>query len=386
MKTKLIGLFGIIAILGLASFFQPVQAATQPNMGEDLPLCLPGIYPVDPGDCLPLGPSETLKELKMAGINPSTLPLPAFVPDADLSELPVHIARIDSSGPVPVYANLDAAINGGEALRVLAAGPMRYVTVVNRYTGGGRSLVQMDTGEWVEANPIYSWNRFQGLEFTRTPTTDFGWAVNPAISYQKPGFDQVMTGKEYPKYHLFQIYQVQTVGDYEWYRIGPDEWVNSLKARRVHPDPTPPEGVTGDRWIAINLDDQVLTAYEKGRLKFASLITTGIEPFYTQPGTFQIYQRYDTVTMQDAYEADRSDFYHLQGVPWVQFYDRNIAIHGIYWPVMLGFPQSHGCVNMTPGDANWLYHWAKEGDWVHVWDPSGKTPLDSPLYGGSNRE
>jgi lipoprotein-anchoring transpeptidase ErfK/SrfK len=64
------------------------------------------------------------------------------------------------------------------------------------------------------------------------------------------------------------------------------------------------------------------------------------------------------------------------------FYDRNTAIHGVYWPVVLGFNQSHGCVNMSPGDANWVYHWAKDGDWVYVHDPSGKTPTDPAYYGG----
>jgi hypothetical protein len=28
-----------------------------------------------------------------------------------------------------------------------------------------------------------------------------------------------------------------------------------------------------------------------------------------------------------------------------------------------------------------LYDWAKEGDPVYVWDPSGKTPVDPKNYG-----
>ena len=46
----------------------------------------------------------------------------------------------------------------------------------------------------------------------------------------------------------------------------------------------------------------------------------------------------------------------------------------------LGFPQSHGCVNLTVGDSRWIFDWAQEGDWVYVWDPSGKTPVDPNAY------
>jgi hypothetical protein len=32
------------------------------------------------------------------------------------------------------------------------------------------------------------------------------------------------------------------------------------------------------------------------------------------------------------------------------------------------------------GDAHWLFNWAREGDWVYVYDPSGQTPTDPALY------
>jgi hypothetical protein len=50
---------------------------------------------------------------------------------------------------------------------------------------------------------------------------------------------------------------------------------------------------------------------------------------------------------------------------------------------MLGFTQSHGCVNMFPGDANWLFQWADVGDYVYVHDPSGQTPIPTPTPVGT---
>jgi len=385
LKISLVLLICVL-LLGFSpsALGQAATAETDGSFYYDLPLCLPGLYNSKPDDCLALGASQSVKQLAEEGIPYILEELPAASPDYSLTQLPVWVAKIvaGTSEAVPVYASLAEARNGGTPLRTLAAGPMRYVSMVNQVSDGNRILIQLESGEWMQAQPIYSWTRFQGLRFSRTPKNDFGWIVNDAESYTAPGYASPKTGRVLAKYDVIQIFQMAEADGYEWYRIGQEEWVSSHKSRRMVVDTTRPQGVTGDRWINIDLGNYTLSVYEDGELVFASLIATGLQPFYTQPGTFQIYKMYDTVTMQDAYEADRSDFYHLQAVPWAMFYDRNTAIHGVYWPVVLGFNQSHGCVNMSPGDANWVYHWAKDGDWVYVHDPSGKTPTDPAYYGG----
>jgi lipoprotein-anchoring transpeptidase ErfK/SrfK len=75
------------------------------------------------------------------------------------------------------------------------------------------------------------------------------------------------------------------------------------------------------------------------------------------------------------------DAYYLEDLPWTMYYDGPRALHGAYWRAKMGFTQSHGCINMTIGDAHWLFNWAQMGDWVYVWDPSGQTPTDPSLYG-----
>jgi lipoprotein-anchoring transpeptidase ErfK/SrfK len=144
---------------------------------------------------------------------------------------------------------------------------------------------------------------------------------------------------------------------------------------------TPPAGVTNGRWIEVNLYDQTVSVYDNSQLVFATMVATGVEPFYTQPGLFQIYSKKATETMSGAFEPDRSDYYYLQDVPWTMYYDQARALHAAYWRAWFGYEQSHGCVNLSLGDANWLFQWAKEGDWVYVWDPSGQTPTDPDYYG-----
>ena len=70
----------------------------------------------------------------------------------------------------------------------------------------------------------------------------------------------------------------------------------------------------------------------------------------------------------------------MQSVPWVLYVDKARAMHDAYWPKEYGHARPHGYVNLSPTDAHWLYDWAKEGAYVHVFDPSGETPTDSETH------
>ena len=50
--------------------------------------------------------------------------------------------------------------------------------------------------------------------------------------------------------------------------------------------------------------------------------------------------------------------FDLPGVPWVSYFtERGVAFHGTYWHNDYGRPRSHGCVNLTPAAAKWIYRW-----------------------------
>ncbi len=74
--------------------------------------------------------------------------------------------------------------------------------------------------------------------------------------------------------------------------------------------------------------------------------------------------------------------YYIEDVPWTMYFDGPRALHGAFWRTRFGYPQSHGCVNLSVGDAHWLFNWANVGDWVWVHDPTGQTPTDPSLYQG----
>jgi len=108
------------------------------------------------------------------------------------------------------------------------------------------------------------------------------------------------------------------------------------------------------RWIQINLSKQRLIAWEGDRVVYGSAISSGKKSTPTLVGTFNIQSKFKTTRM-------RGRGYDVPNVPHAMFYQGNYGIHGAYWHKKFGTPVSHGCVNLAPKHAQWLFGWASVG-------------------------
>lgn len=376
------GALALLLLFGLLLSIQKSASAENDEPYTGSALCLPDVYLSQPGECLALGPSQTLTSLAQQGTSYPPRPLPASHPPRELTISPVNIAKLNlkSNEPAYVYASVDDAAAGNNPVRQIAAGEgLRYVSYLQTIDVNGNHFVQLKTGEWMRASPA-GYSYFQGLRFYKTPTTSFGWMVDHAKARSAPSWNAPEIGETIYRETVIQIEEVVSAENMEWYRIGPDQWIPRQDARRANVNTTPPQGVKGNRWIEVNLYDQSLLVYDNRQLVFATLVASGGKPFYTRPGLFSIFKKKPLETMSGAFEADKRDYYYLEDVPWTMYFDQARALHGAYWRAWYGFPGTHGCVNLSIGDAAWLYQWANEGDPVYVWDPSGETPVDPSLY------
>lgn len=379
-----------ILLFTIFFFAIPGQAAEGITPSSDPGvLCLPGVYLQSPGDCTPVGPSDYLTRLAEVGFNFPPSPLPATQPDPALAYIDVRYGLVNKIN-APVYGSLEDAMKVNKKNRVkrIDAG-FSYISYIDEVVVDGRRFYMINYGAWMTANDIIRIGAvpsFQGVTLSHTPDVPFGWILSylssgPVETKRTPGYQtEDYTGHILNNHEIVQIYAEQQIGEDEWYMVGPDEWVHQKVVARVIPNTTPPEGVPGDRWIEINLHEQTVSVYDNGELVFATLIASGFEPLWTRPGLFQIFDKYEKTPMSGSFAADGSDSYYLEDVPWTMYFDEARALHGAYWRANLGFPQSHGCVNLTVGDSRWIFDWAEIGDWVYVWDPSGKTPVDPSLY------
>ena len=124
---------------------------------------------------------------------------------------------------------------------------------------------------------------------------------------------------------------------------------------------TRPDGVEPwERWIDVDLERQLLVAYEGDAPVYATLISSGRrgtaeESFATPKGSFRITAKHVSSSMDGNTASDGR--YSIQDVPWAMFFSGNYALHGAFWHRKFGERRSHGCINLGPTDARWLFFW-----------------------------
>jgi len=154
-----------------------------------------------------------------------------------------------------------------------------------------------------------------------------------------------------------------------WYALLDDKfeqtYFTSGKHIRLIPEeelaPLSPNTFPADKRIEVRLNDQLVLAYESERLVFATRASTGgrlRSGTYTTPvGDYITYHKRPTRHMATGDLA--SNGFDLPGVPWVIYIKENgTSFHGTYWHNDYGHPHSHGCINLTPQAAKWLFRWS----------------------------
>lgn len=157
------------------------------------------------------------------------------------------------------------------------------------------------------------------------------------------------------KHARFSIEKEIEIDGSEWVLLDGERAVLRKDVRIVEQIERPSGVGSGDKWIHIHLTEQTLTAYEGDNPVYVTLVSSGKRGHSTHRGLYQVERKYLTKTMRGKDEDGR---YVVEQVPWTMYYDGNYAVHGAYWHNRFGLTKSHGCVNVPPADARWLYFWA----------------------------
>lgn len=111
-------------------------------------------------------------------------------------------------------------------------------------------------------------------------------------------------------------------------------------------------------YVDINLSEQTLYAFDGCTLLNQFLVSTG-KTGPTPTGEFHVYGK-SRVTRMDG------PGYDLPGVEWVSWFSGDYSIHGTYWHNNFGHPMSHGCVNASNANAQWVYERDDIGTPVYI--------------------
>jgi hypothetical protein len=145
------------------------------------------------------------------------------------------------------------------------------------------------------------------------------------------------------------------VGDELFHKLKDGRYIKSWYAAVADKIARPAGIGPADAWVHISLDQQTLVAYRGDQPLFATLVSTGLEGHDTPSGLFEIRAKYVAATMSDI-GPDADDRYSIEDVPWTQYFSGSIALHGAFWHGGFGLRHSHGCVNLSPFDAHWIFN------------------------------
>ena len=160
-----------------------------------------------------------------------------------------------------------------------------------------------------------------------------------------------------------------------WYKLFDElpptaiHWVRAQHIRRI-PDwefrPISPHVPLEQKRVEVNLAGQTVICYEGNQPVFFTRCASGAifkyedgssEDFGTPFGDHVVLLKQPSRHMQGGVLGE-ADAFDLPGVPWNTFFTYSgIAIHGTHWHNDYGITRSHGCVNVSPEAAKWIYRW-----------------------------
>ena len=285
----------------------------------------------------------------------------ALAPAADAGTAP-------DAGP-PTLEGLMAgpAEDGEETVLIRRMLKGFYVSIDRDFRTGRRRYRRTQQNEYI---PYDLLGMARGSDFAGVELRDDArlpaWITSRRTRAYARRDDGRVRPSEPPGYHhVFRVAGQETIRDTE-YVVADDALLYRVRdVRQLAPAPRPDEVGEDEKWIDVDLATQTLVAYEGDTPVFATLVSTGRIrregvpdlDHRTPTGTFRISAKHLATTMDGDNAFDGP--YSIQDVPYVMYYELAYALHMAFWHDAFGRPKSHGCVNLSPHDARWIYGWSE---------------------------
>jgi len=289
-------------------------------------------------------------------------------------------------GLPPVYRSAEAFAKGQPPIG--QADPDRTLWFVGAEpTERGEVLLRSD-GTVIPADAIllYPIDRFAGRDLDTDPLPAgripaWATATGGTPVYAAPARDAAV-GATLPYHAALELDATPADPDGRWWTVpdglgpGVPGYVEDRGGLRHLTFADPPPDVGEALWLDVDLDEQVLCAWQGGRPRYVTLVSTGKASDRTPTGLYRVHDKtvaWDMVSLPDAEEP-----YAVERVPWVMHFAPRYALHGVFWHWSFGHVRSHGCVNLAPRDARWIFEHI-----VPSLPPSWSVVYESPTEPGT---
>lgn len=280
--------------------------------------------------------------------------------------------RVDGEiTPVPRYRNHSALRRNAPPIEVIE--DRRMLAFVERKTRHHRHAVLIDEDHRAirEADVVpFEPSDFRGVD-TRFVEIPPGWQLAWSAKWPQAELirintqprsrpEQLTTGIPYHQQFLvrdqpkrFRPQHRQPAASY--YQTVDGTWVRGEHIRRWTAAPRPTDLQPDEGWIDIDLAEQTLAIMRGDTTEYVTLISSGSGKHPTPTGLYRIESKHGLTDMRSLPSTDQTAQYYVEDVPWVQYFSGRYALHAAYWHRRFGVRTSHGCVNLAPRDAKYVF-------------------------------
>jgi lipoprotein-anchoring transpeptidase ErfK/SrfK len=258
--------------------------------------------------------------------------------------------------PMPSHPEKRPSDVPGVVKEVLNSG--YYVTVASEHVKAQRHFMKTNRGVYARK---YQLEKREGSQFRGRPLPQgeselpVYWIVRSMPFESRPEGSAVLTrSDEQPERRTTHTFEKKVrVGDYEYYVDADGRHMRAYAVGVSRKIKRPPGIGAAENWVHVDLSEQTLVAYVGDRPVFTTLVSTGKEKGMTPVGVHRVQSKYIVTSMRD--QPVQEEAYSIEDVPWTQYFHNNVALHGAFWHGGFGLVRSHGCVNLSPADARWLF-------------------------------
>lgn len=179
------------------------------------------------------------------------------------------------------------------------------------------------------------------------------------------------------------------------YRVNPNYyggvdmlWAAAEAFRPISADElTPIHPEAADKRVEVDVTYQTLACFEGNQEVYFCRVSTGakfdmygnvVDKWATPVGEHTISRKFISLQMSG---GTTGAGYDLPGIGWSTiFATGGVALHSTVWHNNFGDAMSHGCVNMLPEDAKWVFRWTQPNV------PADPGMLDSTLTGQASTQ
>ncbi len=307
----------------------------------DAPGCKGGWVPVEPR-------GFACVALDVVDDAPRALVQPVLSGDA---MLPTVYGRVRRSAKV--YADADAVRAGRSAPPSVSLTVERRGSVTiagKRYWRTRHGLIASGDVRRLRGS------RFEGVSLDEEITLPIAWTLpgerRSVPVRAKPSMRARTKGRLAAHTALLEP---DAAADADFVQVPGKGWVARTDVRVALPAEVPADLQPDEMWLDVDLNEQTLVAYRGETPVYATLVSTGKARYETPAGEFRIERKVSMRTMNSRQGAQET--YAVDKVPWTAYFKDSYALHTAYWHSGFGRVRSHGCINLSPADAQRIYAW-----------------------------